>query len=92
MMELLLFLTLVLVAGAAVTAPLRRPHGARMRGGRSGGLEAARDAKLREISDAELDHLTGKLSDEDYAAVDGALRAEAAGLLRELDSARAAER
>lgn len=48
-------------------------------------LEAARDAKYREIRDAELDHQTGKLSDEDYQAVDSALRAEAIEILRRLD-------
>lgn len=48
-------------------------------------LEAARDAKYAEIREAELDHRTGKLSDEDYAAVDGQLRAEAIAILRELD-------
>jgi hypothetical protein len=48
-------------------------------------LEAARDAKYREIRDAELDHQTGKLSDADYAAVDSTLRAEAIELLRHLD-------
>ena len=48
-------------------------------------LEAARDAKYREIRDAELDHQTGKLSDEDYQAVDSALRAEAIEILRQLD-------
>jgi hypothetical protein len=51
-------------------------------------LEAARDAKLRELRDAELDHRTGKLSDEDYQAVDGTLRAEAIEILRDLDQAR----
>jgi hypothetical protein len=51
-------------------------------------LESARDAKLRELRDAELDHRTGKLSDEDYQAVDGALRAEAIEILRALDQAR----
>ncbi|HZU60121.1 MAG TPA: hypothetical protein VE983_04105 [Solirubrobacteraceae bacterium] len=51
-------------------------------------LEAERDAKLRELRDAELDHRTGKLSDEDYRAVDGALRAEAIQILRALDEAR----
>jgi acetyl-CoA acetyltransferase len=51
-------------------------------------LEAAREAKYREIRDAELDHRTGKLSDEDFAAVDGALRAEAMEILRTLDAAR----
>jgi hypothetical protein len=51
-------------------------------------LEAAREAKYREIRDAELDHRTGKLSDSDYEALDGALRAEAVDILRELDGVR----
>ena len=50
-------------------------------------LEAAREAKYREIRDAELDHRTGKLSDEDYSSVDGALRAEAISILKALDRA-----
>ena len=49
-------------------------------------LEAARDAKYREIRDAELDHQTGKLSDADYAAIDTTLRAEALELLHQLDA------
>jgi hypothetical protein len=49
-------------------------------------LEAARDAKYREIRDAELDHQTGKLSDEDYQAIDSTLRAEAVAILHELDA------
>jgi hypothetical protein len=49
-------------------------------------LEAARDAKFREIRDAELDHQTGKLSDEDFGAIDGTLRTEAMELLHELDA------
>ncbi len=48
-------------------------------------LEAARDAKYREIRDAELDHQTGKLSHEDYEAVDSTLRAEAVELMHRLD-------
>ena len=48
-------------------------------------LEAARDAKYREIRDAELDHETGKLSDQDYDAIDSTLRAEAVELLHQLD-------
>jgi hypothetical protein len=48
-------------------------------------LEAAREAKYREIRDAEMDHLTGKLSDADYEQVDGALRAEAVEILHKLD-------
>jgi hypothetical protein len=49
-------------------------------------LEAARDAKYREIRDAELDHQTSKLSDADYKAIASTLRAEAVDLLRHLDA------
>ncbi len=48
-------------------------------------LQAAREAKLREIRDAELDYATGKLSESDYAAIDAGLRAEAVAILRRLD-------
>jgi flagellar basal body-associated protein FliL len=48
-------------------------------------LEAAREAKYREIRDAELDYRTGKLSCEDYEAIDGALRAEAIEILNRLE-------
>jgi hypothetical protein len=51
-------------------------------------LEAAREAKYREIRDADLDHRTGKLSDEDYEAIDTALRAEAIEILDALDRER----
>lgn len=54
-----------------------------------GDLEAAREAKYREIRDAELDHLTGKLSDDDYHALDGTLRAEALEILDALERAQA---
>lgn len=50
-------------------------------------LEAAKEAKYREIRDAELDHRTGKLSDDDFHAVDNALRAEAIAILQALDRA-----
>jgi hypothetical protein len=50
-------------------------------------LQAAREAKYREIRDAELDHRTGKLSDADYEAIDRALRAEAIEILRALQDA-----
>jgi hypothetical protein len=49
-------------------------------------LETAREAKYREIRDAELDHRMGKLSDADYEAVDASLRAEAVEILRALDT------
>ena len=55
-------------------------------------LEAAREAKYAEIREAELDHQMGKLSDEDYDAVDKALRAEAIEILRALDAATMTDR
>jgi len=76
-----------------VSAPLRaarRPSGTESpaQGAEAGEdrveLEAAREAKYREIRDAELDYRTGKLSEEDFAATDGALRAEAVEILDRL--------
>ena len=48
-------------------------------------LRAAKEAKYREIRDAELDHRMGKVSREDWRAVDRDLRREAIEILRELD-------
>jgi hypothetical protein len=48
-------------------------------------LEAAKEAKYREIRDAELDYRTGKLSREDWQRLDTELRADAVELLRKLD-------
>ncbi len=44
-------------------------------------LEALKEAKYREIRDAELDHAAGKLSDEDFAILDAELRREAIEIL-----------
>jgi hypothetical protein len=55
-------------------------------------LEAAREAKYREIRDAELDFRTGKLSREDYDAIDQALRAEAIEILDRLEAAESGPR
>ena len=53
--------------------------------GRREDLEAAKEAKYREIRDAELDLRTGKLSEADWRVIDRDLRAEAMELLRRLD-------
>jgi cytochrome c-type biogenesis protein CcmF len=44
-------------------------------------LEALKEAKYREIRDAELDHAAGKLSDEDFALLNAELRNEAVEIL-----------
>ena len=85
-MDLVLILVVLALIVLLVSAPLRR-------GGADGAeedaqraeLEAARDAKYREIRDADLDHRTGKLSDADWRAQDRALRAEAMDILHRLD-------
>jgi len=88
------FLIILAVLGGTVvfvTAPLRRLGEARAEGEPApatlADLEAARESKYRELRDAELDHSTGKLSDEDYAALAGSLRAEAIEILRSIDRA-----
>jgi hypothetical protein len=83
------FLILLVVAGAVllVTGPLRQSaRGAdETLEAELAELEAARDAKYREIRDAELDYRTGKLSDGDWRSLDRTLRAEAVELLKRLD-------
>jgi hypothetical protein len=86
-MDVVLVAVIVGLVVMFVSSPLRKvarpetPAGAELRD-----LESAREAKYREIRDAELDHRTGKLSDDDYAAVDSALRAEAVAILRGIDT------
>jgi hypothetical protein len=70
-----------------VSAPLRAGAAVEDReAARRADLEAAKEAKYREIRDAELDYRTGKLSEGDWRALDRELRAEAVELLRRLDA------
>lgn len=48
-------------------------------------LEAAKEAKYREIRDAELDLQMGKLSREDHRAIDRELRDQAIEILGAID-------
>jgi len=69
-----------------VSGPLRRaPAVEEAEAARREDLEAAKEAKYREIRDAELDYRTGKLSEADWRALDRELRGEAMDLLRRLD-------
>jgi hypothetical protein len=82
---LALILLAALVA-AVVLGPLaRKGEGERQEDTRIEELRAAKEAKYREIRDAELDREMGKLSPEDWRAVDRDLRGEAIDILRELD-------
>jgi len=78
-------LTLVVLL---VTAPLRGGASARAEERAEvlrADLEAAREAKYREIRDAELDYRTGKMSQADWRRLDRELRAEAIDILKRLD-------
>ena len=79
-------LVLGLLVAVVVARPLRR--GAAVESGedeRRATLEAAKEAKYREIRDAELDYRMGKLGEADYRATDRELRAQAIAILRQLD-------
>ncbi len=80
-------LVLAALVALAVSVPLRRREQTELgEGTRLEELRAAKEAKYREIRDAELDHRMGKLSKSDWRGVDGQLRGEAISILRELDA------
>jgi flagellar biosynthesis/type III secretory pathway M-ring protein FliF/YscJ len=90
--QYVLVLIVLAVVVYTVSAPLRAQRSAAAVGPDPvAELEAARDAKYREIRDAELDVRTGKLSDEDYESLDTTLRTEAIEILNKLDQAREGE-
>jgi hypothetical protein len=82
----LALLVLVAIVAAVLWLPLRR-RGVEERREETmlAELSAAKEAKYREIRDAELDHQMGKLSREDWRSVDRDLRGEAIEILRRLD-------
>ena len=94
-MEILLALVIVAVVVWFVSAPLRRSagetngHAERLEDPRVAELEARKEAKYREIKDAELDREQGKLSRADWGRQDAELRREAIEILKELDRAHA---
>jgi hypothetical protein len=86
MTYLLALLFLAVLVGLVVAGPLR--FGAladRREDERRAALEAAKEAKYREIRDAELDYAMGKVGERDYRATDRELRSQAIEILRQLD-------
>jgi Tfp pilus assembly protein PilX len=78
----------LLVVAWLVLAPLRPGAAERARQASASErdeLEALKEAKYREIRDAELDYRTGKLSETDWRDLDRGLRAEAVAILHRLD-------
>jgi hypothetical protein len=89
-LEVLLAILIVAVVAVFVTVPLRAGRseeggGTRSEDPRRAELEARKEAKYREIRDAELDRQQGKLSQDDWARADAELRREAIEILKELD-------
>ncbi|MEA2418713.1 MAG: hypothetical protein QOE60_919 [Thermoleophilaceae bacterium] len=82
---LALILLAALVAVVVAWPLSRRGEEERLESSRLQELQAAKEAKYREIRDAELDREMGKLSPDDWRSVDRELRGEAIEILRELD-------
>ena len=82
----LALVVLLLLVAAVVVRPLREGAAVEVaEDERRATLEAAKEAKYREIRDAELDHRMGKLSDADWRATDRELRAQAIEILKAID-------
>jgi hypothetical protein len=93
-MEFLLAAAIFVLVAWFVTVPLWRrrstqpvdPEAAEL-----ADLDARKQAKYRQIRDAETDHASGKLSDEDFRRLDSELRAEAIEILKLIDRLRPPE-
>jgi hypothetical protein len=77
---------LALLAALVIAAPLRLGPAVDAREDeRRAALEAAKEAKYREIRDAELDFRMGKMSEGDYRSTERELRSQAVAILRQID-------
>jgi len=80
------FVVLAALVALVVVRPLRSGADVDRRDDeRRVSLDAAKEAKYREINDAEMDYRMGKLSEADHRSVDRELRAQAIEILRQLD-------
>jgi hypothetical protein len=92
--EILLALVIVAIVVWFVTGPLRSSRSqteaadANLEDPVIAELEARKEAKYREIRDAELDRRQGKLSEADWRRQDAELRREAIEILKGLDRVR----
>ena len=90
-MEFLLAVLIVVLVAWFVTEPLRRrpsPEPEDTTEAELADLEARKQAKYRQIRDAENDHVSGKLTDEDFRRLDRELRGEAIQILKRIDRLR----
>ncbi|MGE5199494.1 MAG: hypothetical protein ACM3H9_07620 [Rhodospirillaceae bacterium] len=94
-MEIVLAVLIVAAVVWFVSVPLRRTREQeaaatrKVEDPRVAELEAAKEAKYREIRDTELDREQGKLSQADWSRQDAELRRDAIRILKQLDEAKA---
>lgn len=84
----LVVLGLVAAVVWVISAPLRGDGGeaaGQRESAEVAALVAAKEAKYREIRELELDHRTGKLTEEDFRRQDRERRAEAVKLLEDIE-------
>lgn len=87
MTGLLWFLLLGAVAAVVISRPFFRGSAGTAENPDVAALEAAREAKYREIKDAEIDYRSGKLTRQDFEQIDRELRREAVNILNRLERA-----
>ena len=73
------------MAVAALLATPVTAEAAEADGERRATLEAAKEAKYREIRDTELDFRMGKIDEDDYHRTDRELRDQAIAILKQID-------
>lgn len=84
---MLAVVAVVIAAASVMFWPLRCAQTARRRESEDRlALEIARDAKLGELHDLEFDFRLGKLSAEDYRALNASMRLEAVEAIRRVDA------
>ena len=88
--SLLLGLALLVLIGFALIRPLQQRMNGRDRAlSQADALEQEHESILGALRDLDFDHLTGKITDEDYAPQRAELMARGAAALRQLDALRA---
>jgi hypothetical protein len=87
-MALQLLLSILLVSGviAALAMPILRGVDEPLADSVKAELEDAKQAKYREIRDADLDYRAGKLTEQQWQETDRDLRREAMAILARIDS------
>lgn len=86
MLQILLSVVVVLAAVVFIAWPLVRGIDERVVDAERKELEDAKQAKYREIHDAELEHKAGRMTNEQWEQTDRELRREAMQILKKIDT------